>query len=36
MPLPSKIITQVLPPIDIAALFGKSPDVADVDRTFAG
>ncbi|WP_123027870.1 lysophospholipid acyltransferase family protein [Mycolicibacterium stellerae] len=32
MPLPSKIVTQVLPPIDIAARFGKDPDVHDVDR----
>jgi 1-acyl-sn-glycerol-3-phosphate acyltransferase len=31
MPLPTKIITQVLPPIDITARFGKHPDVAEVD-----
>jgi hypothetical protein len=29
--LPSKIVTQVLEPIDITAQFGKKPDVADVD-----
>lgn len=32
MPLPSKIITQILPPIDIADRFGTNPDVRDVDR----
>lgn len=32
MPLPTKIITQVLPPIDIAAKFGKDPDIEAVDR----
>jgi 1-acyl-sn-glycerol-3-phosphate acyltransferase len=32
MPLPTKIITQVLPPIDITARFGKHPEVAEVDR----
>lgn len=31
LPLPSKIVTQVLEPIDIAAQFGKSPDIAEVD-----
>jgi 1-acyl-sn-glycerol-3-phosphate acyltransferase len=31
MPLPTKIVTQVLPPIDIAAEFGKDPDVLRVD-----
>jgi 1-acyl-sn-glycerol-3-phosphate acyltransferase len=30
-PLPSKIITEVLEPIDIAARFGDDPDVDDVD-----
>jgi 1-acyl-sn-glycerol-3-phosphate acyltransferase len=30
-PLPSKIVTQVLPPIDIVAEFGKNPDIAAVD-----
>ncbi len=32
IPLPAKIVTQVLPPIDIAARFGEKPDVDDVDR----
>ncbi|MBV8927939.1 MAG: acyltransferase family protein [Mycobacteriaceae bacterium] len=31
LPLPSKIVTQVLPPIDIAAQFGEDPDVDEVD-----
>jgi 1-acyl-sn-glycerol-3-phosphate acyltransferase len=31
MPLPAKIVYQVLEPIDIAALFGKDPDVGEVD-----
>jgi 1-acyl-sn-glycerol-3-phosphate acyltransferase len=31
LPLPSKIVTQVLAPIDIAAKFGEDPDVAKVD-----
>jgi 1-acyl-sn-glycerol-3-phosphate acyltransferase len=31
LPLPSKIVTQVLHPIDIAARFGADPDVAEVD-----
>jgi 1-acyl-sn-glycerol-3-phosphate acyltransferase len=31
IPLPSKIVTQVLEPIDIAARFGENPDVDDVD-----
>ena len=30
-PLPSKIVTQVLPAIDIRARFGEDPDVAAVD-----
>ncbi|MBX7432630.1 acyltransferase family protein [Mycobacterium sp. Y57] len=32
LPLPSKIITRVLDPIDITAQFGKSPDIAEVDQ----
>ncbi len=32
LPLPTKIVTQVLDPIDIAAEFGDDPDVAAVDR----
>jgi 1-acyl-sn-glycerol-3-phosphate acyltransferase len=31
LPLPSKIVTEVLEPIDITAQFGKNPDVAEVD-----
>lgn len=31
MPLPTKIVTQILPPIDIAAEFGDDPDVKRVD-----
>lgn len=31
MPLPTKIVTEVLPPIDIAAEFGDAPDVKEVD-----
>ena len=31
MPLPSKIVTQVLEPIDIGARFGDDPDVDQVD-----
>lgn len=32
MPLPTKIVTRVLPPIDIAAQFGDDPDVDEVDE----
>jgi 1-acyl-sn-glycerol-3-phosphate acyltransferase len=31
LPLPTKIVTEVLKPIDIAELFGENPDVAEVD-----
>jgi 1-acyl-sn-glycerol-3-phosphate acyltransferase len=31
LPMPSKIVTQVLPAIDIAKKFGDNPDVAEVD-----
>jgi 1-acyl-sn-glycerol-3-phosphate acyltransferase len=31
VPLPTKIVTQVLEPIDIAAKFGSDPDVTEVD-----
>jgi 1-acyl-sn-glycerol-3-phosphate acyltransferase len=31
LPLPSKIVTQVLPAIDITARFGEEPDIAEVD-----
>ena len=31
VPLPSKIVTRVLDPIDIAAEFGEDPDVDEVD-----
>ena len=32
LPLPTKIVTQVLEPIDIAALFGEDPDIDEVDE----
>ena len=32
LPLPTKITTQVLEPVDIAAEFGPEPDVAQVDK----
>lgn len=32
LPLPSKVVTEVLEPIDITARFGKDPDVDDVDE----
>jgi 1-acyl-sn-glycerol-3-phosphate acyltransferase len=32
VPLPSKVVTEVLEPIDITAQFGKHPDVAEVDE----
>ena len=32
LPLPAKIVTEVLKPIDIAAEFGNNPDVEEVDR----
>ena len=31
LPLPTKVVTQVLDPIDIAAEFGKNPNVDEVD-----
>ncbi|WP_422749914.1 1-acyl-sn-glycerol-3-phosphate acyltransferase [Mycobacterium sp. WMMD1722] len=31
VPLPTKIVTRVLPPIDIAAEFGDDPDIDEVD-----
>jgi 1-acyl-sn-glycerol-3-phosphate acyltransferase len=31
LPLPAKIVTQVLEPIDITAQFGQNPDIAKVD-----
>ncbi len=31
LPLPSKVVTRVLEPIDIAAQFGEDPDVDEVD-----
>jgi 1-acyl-sn-glycerol-3-phosphate acyltransferase len=31
MPLPAKIVYQVLEPIDVAARFGEDPDVDEVD-----
>ncbi|MEO3761594.1 lysophospholipid acyltransferase family protein [Mycobacterium sp. B14F4] len=35
-PLPSKIVTEVLEPIDIAAQFGDDPDVDEVDAHVRG
>jgi 1-acyl-sn-glycerol-3-phosphate acyltransferase len=32
LPLPTKIVTQVLDPIDITAEFGPDPDIAEVDE----
>ena len=32
LPLPTKIVTQVLEPLDPVAEFGRDPDVAEVDR----
>jgi 1-acyl-sn-glycerol-3-phosphate acyltransferase len=32
LPLPSKVVTEVLEPIDVTARFGKNPDVDDVDE----
>jgi hypothetical protein len=32
LPLPSKVVTEVLEPIDIAEQFGKDPDVHEVDE----
>ncbi|MDG4669422.1 1-acyl-sn-glycerol-3-phosphate acyltransferase [Mycobacterium sp. 236(2023)] len=32
VPLPTKIVTKVLPPIDIEATFGPDPDIAEVDE----
>lgn len=31
LPLPAKIVTRVLPPIDLAAQFGKDPDIGEID-----
>lgn len=31
LPLPSKIVTQVLEPIDVVAQFGEDPDIGEVD-----
>jgi hypothetical protein len=31
LPLPTKIVTDVLEPIDLVARFGDEPDVADID-----
>jgi 1-acyl-sn-glycerol-3-phosphate acyltransferase len=32
LPLPSKVVTEVLEPIDIAEQFGKDPDIGEVDE----
>jgi hypothetical protein len=31
VPLPTKIVMQVLEPIDVAAEFGEQPDIDEVD-----
>lgn len=31
LPLPTKVVTEVLPPIDITARFGTTPDIHEVD-----
>jgi 1-acyl-sn-glycerol-3-phosphate acyltransferase len=31
VPLPSKVVTRVLEPIDVAAQFGEDPDIGEVD-----
>jgi len=31
LPFPAKIVTQVLPAIDVTTQFGKNPDVGEVD-----
>ena len=31
LPLPAKIVMQVLPPVDIVAEFGEDPDIDEVD-----
>jgi 1-acyl-sn-glycerol-3-phosphate acyltransferase len=36
LPLPTKIVTQVLEPIDVTAQFGKDPDIAVVDAYVRG
>ncbi|WP_068183418.1 lysophospholipid acyltransferase family protein [Mycobacterium sp. UM_CSW] len=36
LPLPTKIVTQVLEPIDIVAQFGEDPDIAAVDAHVRG
>lgn len=36
LPLPTKITTQVLDPIDVGAEFGPEPDVAEVDEVVRG
>jgi 1-acyl-sn-glycerol-3-phosphate acyltransferase len=36
LPLPTKIVTEVLAPVDVAAEFGEDPDIAEVDRHIRG
>ncbi|TDH24111.1 glycerol acyltransferase, partial [Mycobacteroides franklinii] len=36
MPLPSKVVTEVLEPIDVVAQFGQDPDVKEVDAHVRG
>ncbi|MDT7763234.1 MAG: hypothetical protein QOC63_2654 [Mycobacterium sp.] len=36
LPLPTKIVTHVLPPIDVVAEFGEDPDISEVDAHVRG
>jgi hypothetical protein len=36
LPLPTKIVTEVLPPINIAAEFGDAPDIEHLDALVRG
>lgn len=35
LPLPTKIATEILQPVDVVAQFGTEPPAAGVDRMFA-
>jgi 1-acyl-sn-glycerol-3-phosphate acyltransferase len=36
LPLPAKVVTEVLEPIDVTSLFGNDPDVGEVDAHVRG
>jgi hypothetical protein len=36
LPLPTKIVTEVLAPIDVVKTFGKDPDLSEVDAHVRG